>query len=493
MRKHRSLRRRLIHTYMLVIVLVLTLVMLWAGLILQRNRIERLRQELEVEALSMAIVLAEQMADETLTDFTRSTLQNVAASLEGEVSRRLVVVDEHGRVLADSRGELVPLICAGDADIAAILRTEGIYATAPIHQGNRDLGVVYLGMPESELRGRATRQWVLLGVPGLLVALATGAVSLWLANRLLEPVRALTQVASEMATGALDRRIAINTADELGAMGHAFNQMADRVSALLAQQRAFVANASHELRTPLTSIKLWIEALMSGAKDDPAMAARFMGEIAQQTERLSHMVDQLLSLSRLESGLVLTERVPTALPGFIRGIVDGLEPQFEQKSHTVQIDVPAALPRVHLDPDQIRRALINLLDNAIKYTSPGGRIRVVADRHAGEPQPPAGPAATYPAWVRISVSDSGRGIAEQDLPHIFERFYRSEEARSGSEKGAGLGLAIVRCIVETQHGGHVRVESEAGQGTTVTLVLPLEPPANQNRFPALCTKEGYPS
>ncbi len=476
MRNPGSLRRRLIRTYVLLIVLVLTLVVLWAGLVLQRNRIGRLRQELEVEALSVAIVLAEQMAEETSTDFMLAYLQNVAVSLESRVSRRLVVVDAHGRVLADSRDELVPLVCAGDADIAAILRTEGIYATAPIHQGNRDLGVVYLGMPESELRGRATRQWVLLGVPGLLVALATGAVSLWLANRLLEPVRALTQAASEIANGALGRRLAINTADELGAMSRAFNQMADRVSELLAQQRAFVANASHELRTPLTSIQLWIEALLGGAKDDPELATRFLNEIAQQTERLSHMVEQLLSLSRLESGLVPMERVPTALPGFIRGIVAGLEPQFEQNSHTVQIDVPDALPRVPLDPDQIRRALINLLDNAIKYTPPGGRIRVVADRHAGEPQSLAGPAATYPARVRISVSDSGRGIAEQDLPHIFERFYRSEEARSGSEKGAGLGLAIVRCIVETQHGGHVWVESEAGQGTTVRLSLPLSPP-----------------
>jgi signal transduction histidine kinase len=309
----------------------------------------------------------------------------------------------------------------------------------------------------------------------LLVALATGAVSLWLANRLLEPVRTLTQTAQEMAEGSLDRRIAISTADELGDMGRAFNRMADRVTGMLAQQRVFVANAAHELRTPLTSIQLWVEALLGGAKDDPETAARFLNEIGQQTERLAHMVEQLLNLSRLESGLVSTERVPTALPQFIRDVVAELTPQFEQKSHVVEPDISESLPKIPLDPEQIRRVLINLLDNASKYTPPGGQIHVVSDWHAGG-GPQAGDSASgRPMWVRISVSDSGPGIPEQDLPHIFERFYRSAEARSGSEKGAGLGLAIVKCIVESQHGGRVWAESETGRGTTVHFTLPVTP------------------
>jgi signal transduction histidine kinase len=484
--KQRSLRRRLVRTYVALIAVVLILVLAWAGLVLQRSRVEHRQQELEVEASFMASVLGEHLVDETHNESTLSYLQNVAASLQAKESRRLVIVDERGYVLADSRGELLPLTPVGSADLAATLGSEALYATAPIHWEDRELGSIYLAMPESELYARVYRQWLLLGVPGLLVALATGAVSLWLASRILEPVQALTKAAREMAAGALDRRIAVDTADELGAMGRAFNQMADRVTDMLAQQRAFVANASHELRTPLTSIKLWIEALLSGTKDDPEEAARFLNEIAQQTERLSHMVEQLLNLSRLESGLVSTERIPTALPGFIRGIVAELAPQFEHKNHAVQVDILASLPKVPFDPDQIRRALINLLDNALKYTPPGGQIRIVADWHTSNEQQVDGPATARPAWVRISVSDSGSGIAEKDLPHVFERFYRSAEARSGGEKGAGLGLAIVRCIIETHHGGRVWAESDGvpGQGTTIRFVLPLELPSNQDGLPA---------
>jgi signal transduction histidine kinase len=138
------------------------------------------------------------------------------------------------------------------------------------------------------------------------------------------------------------------------------------------------------------------------------------------------------------------------------------------------LDLDDALPRVPLDPDQMRRALTNLLDNAHKYTPPGGEIRVTAA------QDPAS-IERLPTWVRISISDTGPGIAEQDLPHVFDRFYRGQQARSGSEKGAGLGLAIVRYIVETQHGGKAWIESAPGQGTTVHLALPLSPPPSLGR------------
>jgi two-component system sensor histidine kinase BaeS len=190
------------------------------------------------------------------------------------------------------------------------------------------------------------------------------------------------------------------------------------------------------------------------------------------------MVDQLLDLSRLESGLVSAERTPTDLAGYVRGVVAELAPQFEAKHQSVQLALDESLPRVPLDPDQVHRALINLLDNASKYTPAGGEIRVTATlTSAPEARGPA-TSELRPAWVRISISDTGPGIAEQDLPHVFDRFYRGEEARAGSEKGAGLGLAIVRCIVHTQHGGRIWVESAPGQGTTVHMALPLNPPAS---------------
>jgi signal transduction histidine kinase len=468
----------LIWTYAALIVVVLALVIAWAGVVLQRSRLEHRREELEVETRFVAGVLAETLAGGAPASGSHSILEDLMASVRGEIKRRLLVMDAQGRVLADSGGELAPLVRASEAEIEAVLRSEGLYASAPVLHKGQALGTVYLAMPESDVRARVARQWLLLIGPGLLVVLATGAVSLGLVNRLLEPVRVLTQTAREMAEGDLDRRISIDTEDELGDMGHAFNQMADRVTGLLAQQRLFVAHASHELRTPLTSIRLWVEALQSSAQDDPELIAHSLGAIAQQTERLSHMVDQLLDLSRLESGLVSAERTPTDLAGYVRGVVAELAPQFEAKGQSVQLELAETLPRVPLDPDQMHRALLNLLDNASKYTPAGGEIRITAaPTSAPEAQGPA-TSELRPAWVRVSISDTGPGIAEQDLPHVFDRFYRGEEARAGSEKGAGLGLAIVRCIVQTQHGGRAWVESAPGQGTTVHLALPLNPPAS---------------
>jgi len=464
----------LIRTYVVLIAVVLALVIAWAGVVLQNSRLERQREQLSAEARLIAGVLAETLVDEMPADHSSSTLADLTASVQDQASRRLVVIDNQGYVLADSGGELAPLVRVSEAEIAAVLRSEGLYVSAPVFKGNQALGTVYLATPRSELRARAARQWLLLAGPGLLIVLATGAVSLWLANRLLEPVRTLTETALEMAGGDLERRITIDTQDELGAMGRAFNRMADRVTDMLAEQRLFVAHASHELRTPLTSIKLWVEALQSGAQDDPELAAHSLGEIAQQTERLSHMVEQLLDLSRLESGLIVTERTPTELAGFIRGVVAELKPQFEAKSQTLHLDLVDTLPRVPLDPDQMRRALINLLGNAHKYTPHGGQIRMMAEPYADPEEPGVGAAGLYPPWVRISISDTGRGIADQDLPHVFDRFYRGEQARTGSEQGAGLGLAIVRCIVESHHGGKIWIESEPGQGTTVRFTLPLD-------------------
>lgn len=219
----------------------------------------------------------------------------------------------------------------------------------------------------------------------------------------------------------------------------------------------FVANVSHELQTPLTAIKGYAETLLDGAMEDSATCRRFLGIIDEEAGRLTRLIDDLLDLSQIESGQMKPRRREVALGDLVRQVLARLEPGFRKKGVMVETDLPAGLPTVHVDPDQVGQVLLNLLDNGIKYTPPGGRITIGARDLGGE--------------VEVSVTDTGIGIPEKDLPRIFERFYRVDKARSRASGGTGLGLAIVKHIVEA-HGGRVGVKSTPGEGSRFYFTLP---------------------
>jgi two-component system phosphate regulon sensor histidine kinase PhoR len=229
-------------------------------------------------------------------------------------------------------------------------------------------------------------------------------------------------------------------------------------------RKDFVANVSHELRTPLTSIKGYVEALLDGAKDDPETAARFLAIILKQTDRLNLILEDLLQLSQIESGLVLFKRDPVRLRDVVERTVALITPMAEKKGHRLTVAIPSDLPAVHGDEDRLAQVLTNLLDNAVKYTPPNGTILVDARTAGGGDREPG-------AWVELRVSDSGIGIPETDRPRVFERFYRVDKARSRELGGTGLGLAIVRHIVEA-HGGRVWAEANEPAGSRFVVRLP---------------------
>ncbi|MEX2159669.1 MAG: ATP-binding protein [Dehalococcoidia bacterium] len=222
-------------------------------------------------------------------------------------------------------------------------------------------------------------------------------------------------------------------------------------------RRDFVANVSHELRTPLAAIKSLIETLEAGALDEPETAKDFLARANQEVDRLVRLVEELLELSKIESGDVPLEREPVALADVIDGAVDRLLPQARAKH--VELSYEANdLPIVLGDPDRLERVLANLLLNALKFTPEGGSIRVRAIAEDDS--------------VVVSVADTGAGIAAEDVSRVFERFYKVDRARGSG--GTGLGLAIVKHMVEA-HGGRVAVVSEEGQGATFTFTIPIAP------------------
>jgi two-component system phosphate regulon sensor histidine kinase PhoR len=221
-------------------------------------------------------------------------------------------------------------------------------------------------------------------------------------------------------------------------------------------RKEFVANVSHELKSPLTSIRSLTETLLGGAIEEAGSNRRFVQLIDEDAGRLSNLIDDLLTLSQIESQAVPLRRSAVELRPLAEAVLTTLQPHLERRRITASLEVPAGLS-VDADPERLRQVFANLLDNAVKYNTDGGRITVSAAREGGS--------------VRVAISDTGIGIPDADLSRVFERFYRVDKARSRELGGTGLGLSIVKHIVES-HGGAIAVTSRLGQGSKFSFTLP---------------------
>ncbi len=352
------------------------------------------------------------------------------------------------------------------------------------------LGVVVVWLEAATILGAAADLYtpliafamiaLLLTGVGALVLLPTGLAAAFLgrraAARLVQPLQALGAAAAAMSAGDLGVRAAVSRPDELGDLARQFNRMAgrlqatldalqdekDKVTNLARARQEMVANVSHDLRTPLASLTAYLESL----EGHPDRLAGYLPVLRDETNRLARLVDDLFALARLDAGEVELHLGPVDLKPLLSKIVAGDAPlAWERRRVVVQANLPDGLPPVLADGQRVEQILDNLLANALRHTPEGGVITISA-RPA-----PAAPVANRrdrPA-VQVCVADTGAGIAAGDLPHVFERFYRADPARSGG--GAGLGLAIVKALVEAQ-AGQVGVESAPGQGTSVWFTLP---------------------
>jgi two-component system phosphate regulon sensor histidine kinase PhoR len=221
-------------------------------------------------------------------------------------------------------------------------------------------------------------------------------------------------------------------------------------------RRDFIANLSHELRTPIASLKALGETLRDGAIDQPSVAKDFVGKMNVEIDRLAQMVQEMGDLSRIESGEAPLQKTPVNAADVAARAVERLKAQSERAGLQIKVDIVTGLPKVSADEARIEQVLVNLVHNAIKFTPPGGRITVSGKSEGHN--------------LIVSVSDTGVGISEDDLPRVFERFYKADRARAGG--GTGLGLAIAKHVVEA-HGGRIWVESMEGKGSTFSFTLPL--------------------
>lgn len=288
--------------------------------------------------------------------------------------------------------------------------------------------------------------------------LALGAIQ-FLARGMTSPLREMAAAASAMAKGDYNRRVTATSRDEVGQLATAFNKMSAELEEVDRMRRDLVANVSHELRTPISALQAVLENLIDGVETPDRDTLETM---LRQVERLGRLVSQLLDLSRLESGAVpLQTKVFPVRDLLAEAAADANFHSQQQiaKHLDVQISVEPERLRITADPERIHQVIANLLDNAMRHSPDRGRVLVAATDDGSS--------------VRIEVTDEGPGISEEDSARVFERFYRSDHARSSSEGGTGLGLSIALWIVEL-HGGDIRVEAAAPHGCTMVVTLPKD-------------------
>lgn len=483
-----SLRARLIASHAVVLLLALGLVLLFSAAFLRRYERDAAEDRLADLAVPLvAEVNVARLADRApeLRALRIDALDAQAAAME----IRILVADSDGRVRYDT-------------DEAGGLRRESLPEYAPIiatvireAQNDRDLHYRFVEPSDDDaFAGRQvliaagqTRPFVarhalvivtdderipllrlflprLLIVAGFTLVIASVA-GLLLSRHIARPIERLTVAADAMARGDLKQQVLGSGEDEIGRLVGSFNAMSAQVAATYQSQRDLLANVAHELRTPLTSVQGYVQAIRDGVVLTEAERDAALATIGRESERMTTLIGQLLDLARLESGQTRLTMGPVAVTTVFDRIAERFRPLAAEKGVALTIDMPDAPPGLALRGDEARLIQIvsNLVANAIRHTPAGGRISLDARLLSAAP------------IVRLTVRDSGDGIAPERLPAIFDRFVRDDvdASDSGTDGDArfGLGLAIVKELVEL-HGGRIDVESQPGRGTTFTLDLP---------------------
>jgi two-component system OmpR family sensor kinase len=410
--------------------------------------------------------------DSALSSMDLSYLADVSLQFSTQLETRLRILDAQGSVLVDSQQADQGTDLSDDPLVTQALngqyasRTDEIdgeitmFVVLPVFVEDRLVGLVYLGQPLSDVAAVLDDLRTRLLLSAAIALSLSAIVGLVLSQAIARPLRRLTAVAGAVAQGQFDQQVPVRSRDEIGRLSRAFNDMTARLRAARQMQTDFVADVSHELRTPLTSIKGMVETLRDGAIDDAEVRDRFLETAENETNRLIRLVNDLLLLSRVDSEALNLQRQSRDLLQLVQATVERLTPQAEARQLVLKVETDSGIPLVWVDADRVQQVLVNLLDNAIKYSRPGDTVTLKVA---------AGPGHS----ARVQVCDQGLGIPAEDLPHVGQRFYRADKARSRAGGGSGLGLAIAQSLVQA-HGGRLWLESREGEGTVVSFTLPYE-------------------
>jgi signal transduction histidine kinase len=370
--------------------------------------------------------------------------------MQGMMNQRIRLTDAQGDVIFDT------LVSNPYENLSG---SDLLGAALPLTYDQHTVGYLLLegGMgftqnDERLLLSRLTRSAITAGVISGILALA---LAMLLAYRLLRPIRELTAAAENLARGNLSQRVEVHGGDEIGTLGSTFNQMASSLQQAEGSRRALTADIAHELRTPLAVQRAHLEALQDGIYP---MNSQNLEPILEQNQQLTRLVDDLRTLASADSGRLELEKVKTDLTQLLPRLVDRFTPQADNVGIRLSLSIPPDCPQVTLDPGRVEQILTNLISNCLRHTPRDGEINIATTGNRDR--------------IEIRVQDSGPGIPQEALPHVFERFYRADKSRSRVEGGTGLGLTIARQLAQA-HGGELSASNHPEGGAVFILSLPI--------------------
>lgn len=472
----RSLANQLLVTYISLVTIALLAVSIWALFMIKSESINDLRNSLEVEAVNLSLEIDNDLALDS--EQSRNRIKMDVDRHANKLGVSITVVNDDGHVLADSgtgpgntpSGENISNQSEINDALAGVIgiyerksnqtNSNWFFIAYPVRAAGHTTGVIRVGVPLTDIERRLNNDLYVF----LKIILATGIltllISLWMAKRVNRPVKEMSAMAKSIAlSGDMSEFVPVGRRDEIGELGLSFNQMIGRLREQERLRQEFIANASHELKTPTMAIGSVVEALQAGAGEDPVLRPQFLTSLERLVDRQTSLLRDLLDISRLDGGLEEDWHEDVNVMQIINDAVEQLRPQASKK----EVDLVNAHglsegTLVRGNALQLQRAIVNIVTNAVNYTPANGTVSVSARLVDSD-------------RVAIKVHDNGVGIDSADLPHIFERFYRADKARTRASGGTGLGLAITREIVARHH-GTIEVESIFGKGSTFTIFLP---------------------
>jgi two-component system, OmpR family, phosphate regulon sensor histidine kinase PhoR len=442
----------------------------------------RILNELKTQANEIEYMLSVSHGKETNRYDRLQELAHIA-------NLRLTLIDKKGIVLFESnlesaqmqlmenhlsRPEIQGAMQNGtgtDTRHSATLNIDMLYyakkITYPFPEDNpfHDAFIFRVGIPLTQINVAMDEIQTNVIIASIIVLIIVVSLSFILSRKLAAPLQEMDLIAAEIRRGNLDMRMPIYSNDEIGKLGETLNSMIEKLNEDIVKLKKlervrteFLGNVSHELRTPIFAVQGMLETLEQGAIDDKEVSKEFIERALANTKRLNSLLSDLIEISRIETGDMKMSFRYFALDEFLHSIISDMTPAAEQKKITLHYERQERKIDVYGDRERLKQVMINLIDNALKYTPSGGSVAI-----------------TYQAddsTAIISVKDTGVGISSEHLPRIFERFYRVDRERSRDAGGTGLGLAIVKHIVEA-HGSKVEVQSDAGKGSTFSFALKL--------------------
>lgn len=439
----KSLQFRILVAFTLVIVVAIASVSIFVARAATRaiqdyQQHEEDARAIRVESMLMQIYLQRQgWAD----------IQPFVEQLGSLYGQRVVLADSTGLVVADS----------GRTFLGKQYDQRWIPAALPIRRGPVMVGTLFVN---PELTGlnpvrslvSSVNRFLLIG--GLVVVLLAFAVTFWLSRRMSAPVHALTTAAGRLGRGDFSQRVNVRGDDEIAELGRSFNSMANDLEQAEQLKRNMVGDAAHELRTPLSNIRGYLEAMKDGViAPEPAA----LQSLYDESILMMKLVDELQELTIADSGKLELFRQNEDVNELVRAAALAIQARVDMGGLSLELELSPGLPQASVDAQRIGQVMRNLLGNAVAHTPRGGRI-TISTRGDG-------------SGVAITVADTGEGIGPDDLPHIFDRFFRADKSRSRATGGSGLGLTIAKRLVEA-HGGKIQAQSEPGKGSRFTFTVP---------------------